>query len=66
LAYGISTLFILEALAQLPGTRRHIVIDPLQQARFKRIGLRHVREAGYEHLIEFWEDRSGYTGSTRS
>jgi hypothetical protein len=52
--------FILEALAQLPGTRRHIVIDPLQQARFKRIGLRHVREAGYEHLIEFWEDRSEF------
>ena len=62
LAYGISTLFICEAL-QWTGTSRHIVIDPKQLAgpwleilggnSWKGIGLNNVRRAGYEEMVEF-------------
>lgn len=58
LAYGVSTLFICDALAQLPNPR-HIVIDPHQlqpsstHMSFEGLGLQTLRKAGYEHLIEF-------------
>jgi len=55
MAFGISTLFLCEALAALsvPGT--HIVIDPHQHRAWKGIGLRNLREAGYEHMVRFIE-----------
>lgn len=57
LAYGVSTLFICEALRKV-GASKHIVIDPWQNTVFRGIGLRNLRQAGYEDLIEFVEEPS--------
>jgi predicted O-methyltransferase YrrM len=56
-AYGISTLFICEALAEVGG-ERHIVIDPLQTDGWKGIGLFTAGRAGYRSLIEFHGESS--------
>ena len=50
MAYGLSTLFICEELAKQHGKATHVVIDPFQNSDWRGIGMRHVREAGYEHL----------------
>jgi len=67
LAYGVSSLFICDALAAV-GAERHIVIDPHQfevpaefvtadpestRGGFGVIGLRNLRAAGFEALVEF-------------
>ena len=58
LGYGISALFICEALSQLPDSR-HIVIDPHQirpgakHISFEGAGLENLKRAGYGPLIEF-------------
>lgn len=52
LAYGVSTLFICDALDR--ENSRHIVIDPSQQESWKNIGLNNIRNAGYEKMIEFY------------
>jgi predicted O-methyltransferase YrrM len=57
LAYGISALFICEALQQHGGTQ-HIAIDPAQTSRWNGIGLYHLIEAGYGNLIQFYEQPS--------
>jgi predicted O-methyltransferase YrrM len=54
MAWGMSTLSILSALAQ--GGRRfrpHVVIDPLQGARYRNAALLSIRRAGAEGLVEF-------------
>jgi predicted O-methyltransferase YrrM len=56
-AYGISTLFICEALAEVGG-ERHIVIDPMQKDGWKGIGLYTLERAGYGSLIEFHGESS--------
>jgi len=56
-AYGVSTLFICETLKKV-GASKHIVIDPYQNSLFKGIGLKNIRQAGYEELIEFIEQPS--------
>jgi predicted O-methyltransferase YrrM len=58
MAYGVSTLYICDALAGLGQPAQHIAIDPFQSTQWRAIGLRNVREAGYERTIEFHEDRS--------
>ena len=57
LGYGVSTLFICEALADVGG-ERHIVIDPDQEIGFKGIGLFTVKRAGYASLIDFHGESS--------
>jgi predicted O-methyltransferase YrrM len=72
LAYGVSSLFICEALMQVHA-ERHIIIDPhqfgVQSSQFvtdnpqsllgwEGIGLRNLNEAGYGRLIEFHEKMS--------
>lgn len=63
MGYGISTLFICEAL-QSCGAGKHIVIDPGQfkstptQPSYRGIGMKHVREAGLDHLVTFIEEPS--------
>jgi predicted O-methyltransferase YrrM len=68
LAYGVSALYICEALAEVGGTR-HIVIDPYQHGAesidfvagtdhamrvgFDGLGLLNLERAGYAGLIEF-------------
>ena len=61
MAYGLSTLFICEELAKQHGKATHVVIDPFQNSDWRGIGMRHVREAGYEHLVTFYEERSEFT-----
>jgi predicted O-methyltransferase YrrM len=60
MAYGVSTLFICEALAQLPHPATHIVMDPLQRQMWRNIGLHNVRAAGYGDLVHFLEEPSEY------
>jgi predicted O-methyltransferase YrrM len=59
MAWGLSTLFILEALIKNgAGTGAHVVIDPFQSESFHGAGRRLVREAGAEEFIEFHEQKS--------
>lgn len=58
LAYGVSTLFIGDAIRSLPRPGRHIVLDPYQNGKWRGIGLRNLREAGLDSLIEFHEESS--------
>jgi predicted O-methyltransferase YrrM len=54
-AYGISTLYICEALRQ-NGTGHHIVIDPKERSHFDGAGLRHLEQAGLASLVTFYEE----------
>jgi len=60
MAYGISTLFICEALSSLPFPTRHTVIDPFQSTDWRGIGLRNVTVAGYRDLVDFREELSEF------
>jgi predicted O-methyltransferase YrrM len=53
-AYGISSLFICEALREV-NAAKHIIIDPYQYDIFEGIGLANLRRAGYDDIIEFHE-----------
>ena len=53
LAYGVSALFICDALQKVPNSR-HIIMDPSQHNVWKDIGLHNLREAGFEEMIEFY------------
>jgi predicted O-methyltransferase YrrM len=53
LAYGISSLFILEALTEVNG-QKHILIDSGQDIYWKNIGLLNIKRAGYDKAIEFY------------
>src|SRR5271154_786779 len=57
LAYGLSTLFICEALAQVGG-QRHIAIDAFQSSMWQGIGIHYVRTAGFGNLVELREELS--------
>jgi hypothetical protein len=55
LAFGVSALFICEALRQSGGVR-HVIMDPLQHGDWlKGIGLANLRRAGFEAMVEFYE-----------
>ena len=58
MAYGVSALYICEALSKLPHQARHIAMDPFQTEQWRRIGLTNVAAAGYAHMLEFHENRS--------
>jgi predicted O-methyltransferase YrrM len=51
-AYGISALYICEALAEVGG-RKHIIIDPHQLTHWKGAGLFTLERAGFASLVEF-------------
>ena len=54
MAWGMSTLRILSVLAQGGSRfRPHVVIDPLQDARYRNAALLSIRRASAERLIEF-------------
>ena len=57
LAFGISALFICEALQECGGLR-HIAIDPHQSTQWQGIGINNLRLAGFGNLIEFMESYS--------
>lgn len=59
MAWGLSTLHIVEALIANGATgRAHVVIDPMQSARFHNAARRSLRDSGVEELVEFYEERS--------
>jgi predicted O-methyltransferase YrrM len=60
MAYGVSTLFICEALAELPHRATHIAIDPHQSTKWHGIGLRNASDAGFAGLLRFFEERSEF------
>jgi len=49
-AYGISALYICEAISRRPNPH-HVMIDPLESAKWRNIGIRNLRDAGFA----FWE-----------
>jgi predicted O-methyltransferase YrrM len=58
LAYGVSTLFICEAIQALPAPGVHIVLDPFQHGKWRGIGLRNLAEAGFNSIVEFHAEPS--------
>ncbi len=50
-AYGISALYITDALAKINGKGHHTIIDPCQSDYFKGIGIANLKRAG----IDFYE-----------
>jgi len=60
MAYGISTLFICDALADQGTEASHIVIDPFQRTDWHGVGLHNVQQAGYDQLVKFYEERSEF------
>jgi len=57
LALGIGTLWLCEALEDLEGAQ-HVTLDPLNRQGFGGTGLRAIREAGIESLVEVVEEES--------
>lgn len=59
LGYGISALFICEALlANGDATARHVAIDPYQATRFADCGLQVLDDAGVRDLVDFYPEPS--------
>jgi predicted O-methyltransferase YrrM len=59
MAWGMSTLHILEALlSNGAGAGAHVAVDCNQAERYHNAALRTLREAGLDYLVEFHEDRS--------
>src|SRR5919109_1509566 len=58
MAYGVSTVFICEALAKLPSSAAHIAIDPYQHEKWRGIGMHNVAAAGFGTLVTLLEERS--------
>jgi predicted O-methyltransferase YrrM len=56
LALGISALFLCQAVSDRGG--RHTAIDPFQAESWNGAGLRTLREAGVEELVEVIEEES--------
>jgi predicted O-methyltransferase YrrM len=59
MAWGLSTLFILQALAESGDEfRPHVVIDPRQSATYSNAANRSLRDLGIADLVEFHEEPS--------
>jgi predicted O-methyltransferase YrrM len=56
LALGMSALFLCQAV--LPRGGRHVSVDPFQAESWNGAGLRTLREAGVEELVEVIEEES--------
>lgn len=57
MAYGLSALHICQALSE-NGKGTHVAIDPLQDSRFKSIGLLNIERAGFRDIFSFHQQRS--------
>jgi predicted O-methyltransferase YrrM len=53
-AYGISSLYICEALREVNAVK-HIIIDPHQHSMWEGIGLSNLSRAGYLDMVDFNE-----------
>ena len=61
MAWGLSTLHILSALAEVRGSAAgapHVVMDPFQASRFRNAARCLVREVGAEAMVEFYPEPS--------
>ena len=60
LAFGISAMFICEAMQKSTADPRHIVIDPAQNAPayWSGVGLANLQRAGFRSFVEFIEKPS--------
>jgi predicted O-methyltransferase YrrM len=59
MGWGLSTLHILEAMAENGGVRQpHIIMDPFQQKNFHNVALRVLREAGADQFVEYHAEPS--------
>jgi predicted O-methyltransferase YrrM len=56
LALGMSALFLCQAILDRGG--RHVAIDPFQQESWNGAGLRTLRDAGVEDMVEVIEEES--------
>lgn len=56
-AYGVSSLFICEAMKE-NGGEAHIIIDPFQSTNWEGIGMANLARAGLAHLVEMIEEPS--------
>ena len=56
-AYGVSTLFILDALKE-SGGGHHTAIDPFEADGYGNVGLRSVQRAGFEDSFTFQDRKS--------
>jgi hypothetical protein len=61
MAYGISGLYICEAMNELGGDSTHTMIDPMQRELWRDIGLRNLKEAGFEDKVRFYREGSEIT-----
>ena len=62
LGYGISALFVCEALLRTGDpAARHVVVDPHQATRFADCGLQVLEEAGVASLVEHHAEESQLT-----
>lgn len=58
LAYGVSTLFVCEAMVATGGPERYDVIDPWQRTQWAGAGLHALERAGYRHMVRLHEEPS--------
>jgi predicted O-methyltransferase YrrM len=59
MAWGLSTLHLLEALSENQAAEgAHVVADPFQSTRWHGAGVRAIRDAGATRMIEFHEEPS--------
>lgn len=58
LGYGVSALYICEALQQVQG-EQHIVIDPYQFSDWEEIGIQNLARAGLDGIVQYY-DRPSY------
>ena len=56
LALGLSALFLCQAVSEING--RHVAIDPFQEESWKGAGLRTLRDAGAEEIVEVIAEES--------
>jgi hypothetical protein len=49
---------VCDALVANSAESKHIVLDPCQSTAYGNIGVQNVRRAGYEDLVEFYEEPS--------
>jgi predicted O-methyltransferase YrrM len=55
LAYGMSTLAILEALSTFSVNFHHTIIDPFQSKYWHNVGLQYVKNSGLSEHVTFYE-----------
>jgi predicted O-methyltransferase YrrM len=56
-AYGVSSLFICEAMREIGG-EEHIIIDPNQSTHWRNVGRANLKRANLDDIVRFYEEPS--------